>query len=201
MDHTKFLGIHIDNELTWKHHIEYVSKKVSSHIYGLKVVSRYLNPSTLRTVYYSSVESILRFGILFYGSGNLSSLFILQKKAIRTIFNINRLDSCRGIFKRNKMLTIYAIYAQECLLFLHKNKELFSEHYNPQKQNHNIRNWNYTYPKVHLTKTQKQVEYRCLKFFNSLPASIQKENDLKKYKKAIHEYLVRMEPYKLEDIF
>ena len=29
LNHTKFLGVHIDEELSWKFHINHVSKKIS----------------------------------------------------------------------------------------------------------------------------------------------------------------------------
>jgi len=34
----KFLGIHIDENLTWKHHISHINKKISSAIFSIKQV-------------------------------------------------------------------------------------------------------------------------------------------------------------------
>ena len=60
----KFLGIHINEHLTWKYHIKHVLKKVSYALFSLKLVKRALPPDCLQTLYYSLVHSHLTYGII-----------------------------------------------------------------------------------------------------------------------------------------
>lgn len=195
---SKFLGLHIDKELKWNHHIEQLASKIGQSIYSFKIISKYVTDSILKTVYHATIESKLRFGISFYGSGNISSLFILQKKAIRIICKLRYDQSCRGFFKQKGVLTIYALYIQECLLFLHKNKQLFKQYEN-SKMRYDTRTLCYNLPKCKLTTTQKQMEYRCLKMFNTLPDEIQGEHNFKLFKRKLFKFLLNKEPYCMDD--
>ena len=56
---TKFLGIIIDEKLSWKQHIEYVKNKISKSI-GINYKTRkYVDKSTLRNLYYTFVYPYL----------------------------------------------------------------------------------------------------------------------------------------------
>jgi len=48
---TKFLGIHLDENLTWKYHIAHVKKKISMALFSIKQVKRVFPTYCLRTLY------------------------------------------------------------------------------------------------------------------------------------------------------
>ena len=52
---TKFLGVIIDNKLTWKEHISYICGKVAKGIGIISKVRKYLNKNTLLDLYYSFI--------------------------------------------------------------------------------------------------------------------------------------------------
>ena len=52
---TKFLGILIDQHLSWKPHIDFVSKKISKSVGIIAEARFYLSAQTLMTLYYSLV--------------------------------------------------------------------------------------------------------------------------------------------------
>ena len=54
--HTKCLGVHIDENLTWAKHVEYITKKVVCNISILRKVSSTLTPDNRNTVYKSIIE-------------------------------------------------------------------------------------------------------------------------------------------------
>lgn len=198
LESTKFLGIHIDKNLNWKEHINYVHEKIMVSVYGFRVVARYLSSNYLKMVYYAMIDAKLRFGIVFYGSGNIKQLFILQKKAIRILNNMKYNDSCRGVFKKSGILTIYALYIQECVLFIRNNEMLFEKHKN-NRTFYDTRNEDFIYPKHNLTTSQKQAEYRCLKLYNSLPRKMKAMSNITIFKKSLFGYLLDLEPYSLDE--
>ena len=52
VDRTKFLGVIIDNNLTFNPHILYIKGKIARGVGILNKCKRYLNTSTLITLYY-----------------------------------------------------------------------------------------------------------------------------------------------------
>ena len=51
--YTKFLGVYIDEELSWKHHIDQVVSKISKMTGIMAKVRHYLSLKTLQTIYYT----------------------------------------------------------------------------------------------------------------------------------------------------
>ena len=88
VEKTKFLGVIIDNKLTWEHHIKYISGKIARGIGILIKAKDILNRDTLVTLYYSFVFPYYVYCNHIWGSScskHLRRLFVLQKKAIRII--------------------------------------------------------------------------------------------------------------------
>ena len=52
---TKFLGVIIDNRISWKEHISYVCGKVAKGIGIISKVRKYVNKSTLLELYNSLI--------------------------------------------------------------------------------------------------------------------------------------------------
>ena len=68
---TKFLGIYIDENLTWRHHIANVNKIISSALFSINQVKHILPKDCLRTLYYSLIHSHLSYGLLAWGNCNI----------------------------------------------------------------------------------------------------------------------------------
>lgn len=192
----RFLGMRLDESLIWHHHVDYVCGKINSACYSIRMMSKYVSKNVLKTLYFANIESHIRYGIILYGnSRDINRIFVAQKRAIRILLELKALESCRGKFRQANLLTVHAVFIQECLLFLFKNKHLFSECI-PQG-NYNTRFHNYVYPKHRLTLFEKGPMYNCIRFYNHLPCDIKKLEDLKEFKKGVNAILVRNEPYNL----
>jgi len=77
---TKFLGLTLDNTLSWRIHIDTTVPKLSSASLALREVKPFLSQDSLKIVYYSYFHSIMTFGVIFCGnSHNSSIIFRLQK--------------------------------------------------------------------------------------------------------------------------
>jgi hypothetical protein len=79
----------------------------------------------LKLIYFAHIYSIINYGIIFWGgSSGANKVFILQKKIIRiTIMNTRPRDSCREIFKKMEIMTLYS---HSFLLYTINNKYLFN---------------------------------------------------------------------------
>jgi len=69
VDNLKYLGVVLDNRLTWNSHIAQVIKQISQACGTLTRLRHYLPIISLITVYYSLVFSHLQYGISSWGSG------------------------------------------------------------------------------------------------------------------------------------
>ena len=64
VNYHKFLGIIIDNKLSWKEHINYLSNKILKLIYIMKSIKHLVTPDTLKTIYTSLIQPHLTYGII-----------------------------------------------------------------------------------------------------------------------------------------
>jgi len=93
---TKFLGLTVDCTLSWRHHIDSVTKKLSTICYLIRNIKSYLSVSMLRMIYHSLFHSIMSYGIIFWGNSSHSSIiFKMQKRVIRTMMGCGYRESCR----------------------------------------------------------------------------------------------------------
>ena len=109
---TKFLGVIIDNKLSWKDHILYISGKLAKGTGVILKARKYLMKETLISLYYSFVYPYLIYCNHVWGGGGgglacktyMNTLFLLQKRIIRIIAGVNRRSHTDPIFKGLKLL-------------------------------------------------------------------------------------------------
>lgn len=119
----KFLGIHIDETLSWKHHINKVCKKISSSNYIINKVKHFLPKSILHNLYATLVQSHINYGILIWGSGkSINKVFKLQKKSIRIINAKPYNYHTEPLFKKSEILKVPDQYQYNILIFMHQLK-------------------------------------------------------------------------------
>ena len=87
-DHVKYLGVLLDQHLSWKYQIKNVALKVSRGLGVIAKLKPFLKDNLIRTIYFSVVYSHLYYGIQAWGSADLivrNKLNILQNKAVRIL--------------------------------------------------------------------------------------------------------------------
>jgi hypothetical protein len=166
---TKLLGIHIDHDISWETHINILNKKLSSLCFAFLRLRGIVSLSTLLSLYYAKVQSLLSFGIIFWGSAMCSqTIFRTQKKILRIIFKLNKRTSCRQIFKSHKILTLPSLYIYNSIKFTIQNKHMFVQtkdiHTHSTRQSSNIYVLQQNY-----SKFQKGVYVKCTRLYNKLP--------------------------------
>ena len=106
---TKFLGIIIDDKLSWKPHIQSVKSKLSSVLSIMYKASKLINTTGMYTLYCSLLHPYLSYCNEIWGNtytSNVKCLFTLQKKAIRLICNADRLAHTNAMFKDMSILKL-----------------------------------------------------------------------------------------------
>ncbi|CAK1578681.1 unnamed protein product, partial [Parnassius mnemosyne] len=126
VDTTIFLEITLDVKLQWSPHISKLVSRLSSAAYAVKNIRSLTSVETAKLVYFSYFHSIISYGILLWGhTTDTEIIFVLQKRAIRAIYNLKPKESLRQKFKEINILTLASQCIYENVMYVHKNKSSF----------------------------------------------------------------------------
>ena len=132
---TKFLGLTVEETLSWKCHINQTLSRLSSACCAIEVITLLMSEDIQKTICYSYVHSIITYGIIFGGNSPQSTdIFKVQKRIIHIMTKSRSRVSCRQLFKRREILPLQSQYIFSVLLFVVKNKDL----YTTNQEIHNI---------------------------------------------------------------
>jgi hypothetical protein len=93
----KFWGLKINIILSWKTHRDNILPKLRSACFAMRSVKTYVSQQMLKIIYYSYFNSIMSYGIMFWGhSASNIRVFRLQKRIIRIMMGCRSIDSYRG---------------------------------------------------------------------------------------------------------
>ena len=105
----KFLGITVDQNLTWKNHVDDLAKKCSRSIGILYKVKQFLPESALLSLNYTLFLSHINYGITAWSSAtsvDKNRLHFLQKRALRAVSNSEYRSHSNPLFIKYNQLKI-----------------------------------------------------------------------------------------------
>jgi len=123
---TKFLGITLDENLSWTRHINILEANLSQNVGVLAKVRKNLNSKAAKSLYFAFIHSYLSYGNIIWAStykGKLSKLYNIQKRAVRIISSADRLAHSRPIMAQHKVLNVFELNIFQTLLFVYKHKQ------------------------------------------------------------------------------
>ena len=100
--YVKFLGVLLDEHLSWKHHLSELTKMLARTCRILFKVRNLLPTSTLVSVYNSLFLSFLQYGIIVWGQAYTSytePIFKMQMRTVRAISDHSYLAHSLPIFR------------------------------------------------------------------------------------------------------
>ena len=188
-----FLGVILDEHLSWKSHISHVANKISKSIGIIFRASFNLQKSSLRILYFSLVYPYLQYCASVSGStytSNLNHLVLLQKRIIRILAKVPFDAHTDPIFKEFQLLKFEEIYFLQLGIFMFK----YSIHSLPK-------NFDDMFPRIneihgcntrrarefYLTKCRTKLRqfsiiYQGPSFYNSLISDIRDTSSLSRFK-------------------
>ena len=121
----KFLGVIIDENLTWKNHIEVIENQISKNIEFLYRTSRLLDFKYLLKIYFSFIHIYINYANLAWTSTfktKLQGILKKQKYAARIIFHAKRFDHLKPLLKEMKALNVCQINIIHTVKLMYKTK-------------------------------------------------------------------------------
>lgn len=190
-DNIKFLGIFIDKHLNWSCHIDNLTKDLRSISGFLFRVSKFLPQKILLLLYNSFVNSKLSYCIDSWGNAcatNLSKVFILQKRIIRTINKKPFYYHTSTLFSKTNILTIQNLYKLKILVHAHHT---FYSRKTPSHQHFTrISTSNIPIPLLKSTAGQRTRAYQESALWNSLPKKIKDIESIIHFRTAVKRHLL-----------
>ena len=144
---TRFLGVIIDDKLSWKEHIDHLTKKLKCQAGVINRIKDCVPKEFHRDLYYTLFESHLSYCISVWGGvsqNKINPLFIVQKKCLRILFGdkekfLNKFktssmpldkqllgerlyckEHSKPLFKSQNIMTVHNIYNYHCLMEVFK---------------------------------------------------------------------------------
>lgn len=117
-----FLGVLIDDSLTWKPHINKIRSKISKGAGILSRLKNLLPSNVLLNIYNTLVLPFLNYAIMVWGFSSTNRLLLLQKKAVRSITNSTYYAHTTNLFKLLGLLKVDDLFFLALLKFYFKWK-------------------------------------------------------------------------------
>ena len=116
----KFLGVIVDEKLDWEPHFKHCKLKIMSSLFALRNARDCVNIQTCKLLYYTLIDPYFSSGLHLWGSTFktfLNPLIILQKRAVRIIAGVGRLEHTMPLFRDLHVLPIVNLY-DFCMTFV-----------------------------------------------------------------------------------
>ena len=114
-----FLGLTINETLSWAQHVDIVKKKVSKVIGIFYRLKNIFPMETMMILYKSLIASYLNYGLLLWGTES-DKVLTLQKKAIHLISNSSYIFHTNPLFIQHKLLKIGDLFKLKLLKLYYK---------------------------------------------------------------------------------
>ena len=201
----KFLGVYVDQFLTWKVHIENISKKVAKSV-GILARTAHLLPTRIRlSLYYSLVHPYLSYCNVVWASNypsRLVRLTSLQKRAARIILgNLNSLSS-QAMLQKLNICNIEQIRIKQTSEFMFKYMHnllpgAFTDFFSLTSQSnpYNVRTSSNYRGIATRTNTRKfSIKSAGPRTWNNLPVAIRVSPSISIFKKKLRHHLLTVDP-------
>ena len=119
----KFLGMIVDQNLSWKPHMLQILSKIQRNLGVVRKIAYFLDHHSLFQLYHSLIMSHIRYGIVVWHHSHVAIQRKIQacaNKFLRIIFSIKYKDSVQQIMKDNNLLSVNQIYHVEIAKIMHK---------------------------------------------------------------------------------
>ena len=197
----KFLGVTVDQNLSWKTHIDNLRKKCCSSVGILYKVNKFLPESALLSLYHTLVLSHFSYGITGWSSASdshKSKLHIMQKRALRAISNSNFRSHSNPLFINYNQLKVFDLCNLNIGSFMYNycNNLLpsaFNNLFNTNDDYHtyNTRNASdFKYPKIRTELGRKSISYQGVKIWNDIPNHIKKSKNIGSFRHSYKNVLI-----------
>lgn len=194
----RYLGLLIDDKLSWRFHIEKLKNKLAPMIGAVRRCANFLNDRARRVIYESFIASQLRYMIVCWGNAPkylMEQIQRYQNRAVKAVYALDYFTSTDSLYTNTSIFNIEKMRAYEQVKLIYNIKknylktqtklQLVNEcHAYPIRTQNQLRT-NYR----RTVKSQNTPIYRSIMTYNSVPVTVTDSNNPKKMCRNLREYL------------
>ena len=197
---TKFLGICLNDTLSWESHIRQLTLRIKRNLVLLKRGKNFLRTNALIPTYYGHIHSHLKYGIILWGSMiNQSQLNRLQKLQDKAVNLLNQSKDINSIYLDYKIPNLEKLIRIEQLKFAYRlindllplnlSRLVRTDHKGSTLlKTHNYSTRFKTEPNLPATKSShyhSSFLHQSIKVFSAVPSDIKNTTNLKAFVRVI----------------
>jgi hypothetical protein len=198
---TKFLGVTIDENLTWKTHIVNISKNISKGTGIIYKLKHFVPQRILYSLYCTLILPYINYGILAWGNTSqihLDKIMKLQKRVLRTISNSDYLSHSAPLFKRFNILNVHDTFKLELATFMYKHFDhqlpnAFNNYFTKHRDVHMYNTRNADDYNINQTKTNfahKTIRTSGPIEWNKIDKNVKESKTIKQFRTQIKRNLI-----------
>lgn len=200
VSNASFVGLEIDEHLTWIDHIKMVNKNIRSKVGILFRLRHFVPQNILILLYKALIQPHLLYGIEVWGSTyktNLNCIYLTQKLAMRAMTFSPRDSHSDPLFQKLKILNVFQLHSLSVSTFIYDllNGNIphsFTEYCQVVDHEHATRGKDHGLlhlPKCKTTQGQFSISFIGVKIWNCIPHDIKGKKSRSAFRKGLVSHL------------
>lgn len=201
--HCKYLGVVLDEKLSWREHIEYLFAKLikfTSIFYRLKHI---VNKKVLQILYYSLIHPHLNYCVEIYANTSktsLSKLNVLNNKLLRILQNKRLHTKINDLYISYQTLPIVELHrfklinlAHECIYHINKISPIFTNLFTINSSIHSYNTRHNSQLHIQTVRTnngKRSLKFKASQLWNKLPTKLQLTTSKSCFRNQLKKYLL-----------
>ena len=207
-DHVKFLGVFIDENLSWKYHISFLSSRLSRSAGVFLKLRHYVSLTQMKTIYYSLVYPYLTYAIVAWGSAyktHLTKIQVKQNHIVRILFFATlygkNTSNALPFINLLDLLTVQNIFKLNSLKFIHQWQtnqlpSVFDDYFDFAKNKHSyntryVTNQNLYKQKFRTNLGKQTISAIATDLWKEIPTTLKEIKNTCLFKKKIKAVLLQ----------
>ena len=186
----KYLGVVIDEKMSWKNHVNYLCSKLAKGCWAISKLRKYVDLHTSRILYYSLIYPHLQYCISSWGRATksvLKPLSIIQKRVLRLITKAPYRTPSAPLFFQLKVDDVYKLQIAKMMHHINNQNNTGTWTINnsiklEKLHNHNTRassQYNFVIPNIRTNSGKSLSAFAGAQIWREVPLSIKSLSTLK----------------------
>lgn len=192
----KILGVHIDSNLTWNDHFNFICKKISSYMWLLSRIRHYIKYEHKVMFYNAYIQPHFNYCNVIWGNSsnyNLSKLVKLQKRACKLILENEYIDFETAKTRLNILSLEQSVFVNKATIMFKVTNNLIPQYVcdlferrldgsvHTSLRSNSISGHNFKIPKPKLNIFKNSISYSGPIIWNSIPNEIKNSSTCKAF--------------------
>ncbi len=121
--HAKYLGLILDESLSFKEHIEDLTKQLNKLANSYKIVRYRVENNNKYNIYFAYTYSKIPFGIEVYGSAYMKQIQVQQTRSLKILFQKHYRTHTHDLYKNPNLLNVQNIKYIQTTSLVYKHKQ------------------------------------------------------------------------------